>query len=244
MPHGFHAVKVGTQARKSTGWWRVDLWRTAPKSQAKKATAVYDADGSFDDESGRYTVKQQGAYFCFAQARLDSVSRSGYSRLLIAVNDGIDQNNGLHAVDGNIGSTDYRGMSVAGTLWLKENDLISMYAHTSADNDYNLHSESFWGCHFMNSKIGFHAAIEKNVYYASGWRIIEVCVNNRVILREHIFWWSFCKFSASTLPNQPQPELGYIFVAQQRAVWRLSAQRIFPSPGSWVLCMCSATSDG
>lgn len=177
MPFGFHADKLNTRPRSSTGWYEVTKWR----SSAEGSNNLY-ADEGFDNDSGRYTVKQPGAYYCFALARLDGINRSGRSILLIGLNGDIDQTNGLFGIDGNVASTNYRGMSVAGTLFLKEKDFVSMYVYTDVDNNWQLHDETSMGCHFMNSKIGFHANLKESRTYASGWRRIYVRVCTQRII--------------------------------------------------------------
>lgn len=82
--------------------------------------------------------------------RLDSADRSHYFRLLLAVNDNRDTNNGLHAING-YGSSDYRPMIVAGTLYLKEKQKVSVWLYSASDNSWRAQHESGFGCHLLET---------------------------------------------------------------------------------------------
>jgi hypothetical protein len=103
---------------------------------------------------------------------MDSGSRGYYFRLLIALDNSKDANNGLHAIEGNMGSNNYRNMNVAGTLYMKVNQYTSLYVYTNGDNSWTLHSESGWGCHLLGTKIGFHADMTKDMSFKTGWSTV------------------------------------------------------------------------
>ena len=70
------------------------------------------------------------------------VHRWSYFRVVIAINGDHDAGNGLHVIDGNGGSTNYRTMSVSGNLQLKKGQYASVYVYSSFDNSYTVNSES------------------------------------------------------------------------------------------------------
>ena len=78
---------------------------------------------------------------------MDSASRSGYFVTALALNGDTKINRGYHAIDGNHGSTNYRSMNVAGTLYLRKDDTVSVFVYSSADNDFTVTSESGFSCH-------------------------------------------------------------------------------------------------
>ena len=63
----------------------------------------------------------------------------------------------------------YGSMTVAGTIYLNPRQYVSLYVFSSTDNNYQVQSESGWGCHFMNSRIGFHANAAGNEHFSKGW---------------------------------------------------------------------------
>ena len=120
---------------------------------------MYENANEFDNLNGRFVPKQTGYYLCNANVRLDQFNQ-GFSRLLIAINGKRDVNNGLHTIEGNGGSTNYRSMMVSGTLKLKKTEYASVFVHSTGDTAYKIHSESGFSCQMLPSPYGFHA--EKN----------------------------------------------------------------------------------
>ena len=76
--------------------------------------------------------------------------------MLIAINHHVDTNNGLHVIDGNGGATNFRTMSVAGTIVLKKGDYASVWVYSSGDA-YTIQSETGFSCHRFTTTVGFHA---------------------------------------------------------------------------------------
>ena len=70
------------------------------------------------------------------------VGRTDDFRLMIAINGDHDANNGLHVIDGNGGSTNYRTMSVSGNLQLKKGQYASVFVYSDKDNTYYVQSET------------------------------------------------------------------------------------------------------
>ena len=147
---GFNADLV-TTITAQRGWREIKNWRTNGNNE------MYESDRSFENGSGRFRPKQNGYYLCNANVRLDGFSKAGYSRLMIAVNGKKDVNNGLHTIEGNGGSTNFRSMMVSGTLQIKANEYASVFVFSSNDNSYRIHSESGFSCQLLHSPYGFHA---------------------------------------------------------------------------------------
>lgn len=49
---------------------------------------------------------------------------------------------GLHAIMGNGGSSDYHSMRVAGTVYLKKTDTMSVFVYSSSDTKFYAQSET------------------------------------------------------------------------------------------------------
>jgi len=80
-----------------------------------------------------------------------------------------DINNGFHAIGGNYGSTNYRSMRVAGNAWINNGETVSLFVYSSSDT-YTAQSESGFGCHKLATDIGFHADLNADQSFGSGWR--------------------------------------------------------------------------
>jgi len=159
---GFHADKDG-DSELGTNWQELKKWRV------QGFPTLYSTKG-FDPATGRFKVQLVGgAYYCYAQVRLDDASRSGIKRLIISRNQEMDVNNGLHAVGGNYGSTNYRSMRVAGNAWINAGETVSLFVYSSSDT-YTAQSESGFGCHKLATQIGFHADLSATQSFGSGWR--------------------------------------------------------------------------
>merc|ERR1712072_883687 len=102
-----------------------------------------------------YKAPQSGYYMCATQVRIDqvqtSLSSSSRFRLIIAINGQIDIHNGLHVNDGNQGSTNFRSLRVAGTVYLKKGQRTSVNVYT-VDKSWTLQSESGFSCHMFVTK--------------------------------------------------------------------------------------------
>ena len=165
---GFNADLVKTISAKK-GWREINNWRTTGNNE------YYESDGSLENGSGRFKPKQAGYYLCNANVRLDGFTDKGYSRLIIAVSGKKDPNNGLHTIEGNGGSTNFRSMMVTGTLYLNKTDYASVFVFSSGDNDYKIHDQSGFSCQILQTKIGFHA--EKTVGQVRLRLLQHVCMN-------------------------------------------------------------------
>ena len=82
---------------------------------------------------------------------------SDYFRMVIAISGKKDLNNGLHVIEGNGGSTNYRSMAVSGTLMLRKDQYASVFVYSHNDPAYVIHHESGFSCNRFATKIGFHA---------------------------------------------------------------------------------------
>lgn len=138
---GFHAEMSKDQGM-GNGWRRVTYWR-ANGNEFLYNTGGFSADGVFN-------VPEDGYYICSSVMRIDSADRNRYFRLLLTINDNRDVNNGLHAING-YGSNDYRPLTVAGTVWLKEKDRLSVWMYSGGDNSWRAQSESGFGCHLIST---------------------------------------------------------------------------------------------
>jgi len=110
---------------------------------------------------------------CAANIRFDAFAASSYQRLLISISGSKDYNNGLHTIEGNGGSTNYRSMMVAGTIMIKQGQYASASVFSSNDNSYRIHSESGFSCHKFSTNYGFHADKNGNQGFGRGWREIK-----------------------------------------------------------------------
>lgn len=164
---GFHAVKWEDQGM-GQGFTELNKWRVTERP------TLYSVGGGFKDNGAKYAPPSEGAYFCYFNLRFDNLKRmSGtkvYFRSIISVNGDRDFNNGLHATEGDHASTDKRHMNVAGTLWLKVKDTVSVLAYSSEDPSYRLSGDSGWGCHLMKTDIGFHTNLKEDQSMSTGWR--------------------------------------------------------------------------
>ena len=62
--------------------------------------------------------------------------------MVIALNGNKDVNNGLHVIEGNGGSTNYRTLSVSGNVQLKKGQYTSVFLYSSNDYSYIVQRES------------------------------------------------------------------------------------------------------
>ena len=106
-------------------------------------------------------------------------ARNSYFRAIIAVNGHKSTNNGLHVIEGNGGSTNYRTMAVSGNLQLKKGQYASVFVYSSVRATYTVNSESGFSCNKLATAVGFRAdktnnhKISKKGFMPlnSGWRI-------------------------------------------------------------------------
>ena len=161
---GFHADKDGDQSRGRL-WQQISGWRTS------------GADGLYINPAANieaaYSIPVTGVYYCYANIRIDSGGRGYEFRLLIGLDDDTDYNNGLHSMEGNMGSNNYRNMNAAGTVQVDELQNIAVYIYTNGDNSWKLQTESGFGCHFLSSGIGFHADMSASMTFGIGWSTVS-----------------------------------------------------------------------
>jgi len=124
--------------------------------------------------TGQYKAPKAGAFFCGAMLRLDGASKTSYFRLNLNLNRQPDFNNGFHVIRGNKGSANYGTMNVAGSVYLKKNDIMSMYVFSRYDNVFTVQTESGWGCHLMGSGVGFHADASATQTFKTGFPLNKV----------------------------------------------------------------------
>jgi len=139
---GFHAdltadVSFGNQ------WRRVENWRIGGNE------FLYSNGGGFSGD-GYFSAPEDGYYVCSAMIRMDSADNGRQFNLLISVNDNQDGNNGLQSTTSH-GSSDYRYMITAGTLYLKEREKVSVWLFSNGDNSWKVQTESGFGCHLMQT---------------------------------------------------------------------------------------------
>ena len=137
----------------------LDIVFSALTSQSIRLRQLYENGNEFNNQNGRFFPKQTGYYLCNANVRMDMFN-TGFSRLLIAINGKRDVNNGLHTIEGNGGSTNYRSMMISGTLRMTKGQYASVYVFSQRDNSYRISTESGFSCHQLDTNVGFHA--EKN----------------------------------------------------------------------------------
>jgi hypothetical protein len=160
---GFNADLV-SNIHAGRGWREVTNWRTNGNNE------LYESMGEFNNGNGRFSPKATGYYLCNANAVLDGFTSSGYSRLLLAVNNQRDVNNGLMAIEASGGSTNWRGMTVGGTVMIKKGQYLSVSVYSSNDNSYYIRTETGFSCHAFSTKYGFHADKNGNQGFGRGWR--------------------------------------------------------------------------
>jgi len=135
---GFHAEHSTNQIFRK-GWSRVAKWRTAGNNE------LYSYGGGISSQ-GYYSAPENGYYACGAQVRIQS-GNNGLFRMIIAINNKNDVNLGLHVLTGNQGSTNYRSMSLAGTVYLKKGDKTSVNIYSATDTSWYVNTESGFSCH-------------------------------------------------------------------------------------------------
>ena len=160
---GFHADKLNTETLSmKTGWVRISNWRDSG------SLGLYNTGGGFDRKTGFYTAPASGAYFCSALLRLDYASRTSMFVLSLNVDDKPEIDHGLSSVRGNRGSSNYGTMGIAGTIYLKQKQDISLYAYSSNDNFFRVTTEAGWGCHMLGTGVGFHADMSATQTFTQG----------------------------------------------------------------------------
>ena len=199
---GFHATKTGT-TNMPRSWSELTGWTTAG------AGGVYNVGGGFDGKTGRYTAPREGCYYCGAVLRLDGASATSMFRLNLVVNRQYDYSNGMHALRGYQGSTNYASISLAGTLHLMKNQYVSLVAYASTDNSYQVHTDSMWGCHRMEPKVGFHADLAANEAFKNGWNVVTKW---RTTLNNELYAVGGAKLDEGVFAA---PEAGYYACATQ-----------------------------
>jgi len=146
---GFNAELKGNIGA-GNGWREIVNYRTNGNNE------LYESTGEFNEANGRFSPKTDGYYLCSANVRLDSFSGS-YARLLIAINNAKDVNNGLHTIEGSGRSTNYFSLQLSGSIQVKKGQYVSAFIYSGGDNSYTIHSESGFSCHQLGTAVGFHA---------------------------------------------------------------------------------------
>ena len=170
---GFNADLHSSKGITASGWKEVGGWRTKANNE------LYETNNEFNDKTGRFAPKITGYYLCNANVRLDKFASTGKasSGLLIAINGKKDANNGLHTIEGNGGSTNFRSMTVSGTMQLSKGQYASVWVHAENTKSYTINSESGFSCHRFEKEIGFHVekkgdqTMKKSYSWITGWRV-------------------------------------------------------------------------
>merc|ERR1711937_1011637 len=160
---GFNA-DLAASIHAGRGWREITNWRTSGNNE------MYESLGEFNNGNGRFYPKETGYYLCNANAVLDGFTASGSSRLMLVINNHRDVNNGLMAIEANGGSTNWRGMSVGGTVMIKKGQYLSVQTYSSNDNSYYIRTETGFSCHAFSTKYGFHADKNGNQGFGRSWR--------------------------------------------------------------------------
>ena len=74
-------------------------WKKVPNWCISGTAGLHVVDKGFDTKKGRYTAQMTGVNYCYAMVRMDGVNVD-YFHLCILKN-GLDVNNGFHAILGN-----------------------------------------------------------------------------------------------------------------------------------------------
>ena len=156
---GFHAdLNTSLRIRTKGKWVRLANWRT------KGTVGIYKLGNSFNESTGEFTVSKDGYYYFSANIRMHG-ARSGFFRLLLSVN-GSTSLRGLNALRGDNPKEDYFTLNLAGTLFLKKGQKVSLLVFASADADYTIHTESGFTGHYIGSTtVGFTAMLKSSLRY-------------------------------------------------------------------------------
>merc|ERR1719174_2922576 len=160
---GFNA-DLAASIHAGRGWREITNWRTSGNNE------LYESMGEFNNGNGRFYPKATGYYLCNSNAVLDGFTSAGYSRLMLVVNNHRDVNNGLMAIESNGGSSNWRGMTVGGTVLIKKGQYLSLQTYSSNDNSYYIRTETGFSCHAFSTKYGFHADKNGNQGFGRSWR--------------------------------------------------------------------------
>ena len=107
---------------------------------------LYALGGASFDKYGRFVVPSDGYYICAAQLRIDAASNKGYFRAILSISNQADSHNGASVISGNMGSTNYRSVRVAGVFQLKVKQTVSVKIYNNADLSWTLHKQSGFSC--------------------------------------------------------------------------------------------------
>jgi hypothetical protein len=161
---GFNANPVSA-VTKGSGWHEWKNWKVAGNRE------LYNTGNSFTPSLGRF-APPTGYYLCSSQVRIDSFS-SSYSRMVIAINGNTDVNNGMHAIEGDYGDTNYRFHSVSGVIKINAGQWVSVWINSVNDNSWMMQTESGFSCHMLKSAVGFHADKNGNLGMKTNWKEVR-----------------------------------------------------------------------
>eukprot|EP00434_Breviolum_minutum_P026604 symbB.v1.2.023516.t1/scaffold2153.1/size87802/7 len=119
---------------------------------------------------GEFTAPQNGFYHVSYLQRLDSATAGGsYFRVLVAVNDDTDVQNGMMSIQGSQ-TAPYCTLIVSSDVYLNAGEKLSPYVQSHGDSDFYVYSESGFSVHQIHTSAAFHAEKSGSQHVsASGW---------------------------------------------------------------------------
>ena len=117
----------------SPGWTKVTSWKT------HNVPGLFSFDNAFFPTQGVYRTHLDGTYFVSCNVIFKGYARGNVSAL-IAIDDAIDTGNGLFSLNEN--PKRYVTLNVAGSIKLRKNQTISVYAATTASSFWTISMET------------------------------------------------------------------------------------------------------
>jgi len=133
----FFAYSNTSQSIQTTGWHTATLWESTRMN----------IGNHFSTSTGRFTAPVTGNYIFGTQCRIDTL-QSGYSRLVLSINDSTDDNFQAHAIQDSTGTTgdNYYSKTITALYNLNAGDMVKVLAYSDSDSTWQIQSESqFWG---------------------------------------------------------------------------------------------------
>lgn len=167
---GFSAILKSNMDVKRAGWTELTGWSTNASS-----VGLYETGSGLNSANGRYSPPKSGIYLVSASVTLDNASPY-YMRLVLAVNNVLNVNNGMHSMEGRPSATQYT-MTVNGAMEILAGERISVYLYSSSDSSYTVLNDSSFSVRFLGLKEsgpGFLADVSYNTRYrTTGWQEVK-----------------------------------------------------------------------